>query len=694
MKHKALYINPRRVLSNLFFAMGMLWLCILPALLSAKGHKNPAAPVITIDATTIVGLSSKYGTLNGSTSTSFKVSGTDIVGGILVTAPPGFEVSIVGSAYGNSVVVGSSGTVAPTIVNVRLKLTAPAGDYSGTFVLSSGGTSVNLPVLKSTVSKGGLTIAGGNRIKVYGETWTDTEGGKIFATDGLANGESIGVVSIHYGQGAAATDSAQRYTGTIVAYGAAGGTFDPNNYNIKYLPSDIFVVPAKLTLVADDQTKYSGEANPVLTYHGVGFVNNENLSVISTKPSITTLATITSPAGKYPITLSGFVYAGNYNIILTDGTLTVDSERPPVISTTGTPTTLNTPYGSASASTTFSVSGDKIKDGGIAVTAPAGFEVSTDNVTFSPTLKVGGAGTVNPTQVYLRLRADANVGIHSGNVVLSSGVTSVNVPAAPSEVTIVQLIIIANITKQYGTALSDGPVSTGFTATGLKNGETIGTVTLTYSAGTAATDGLKTYPGSVKSSAATGGTFIAANYNITYQVGDLVVGPAPLTITAENKARFFKDPDPVFTLKYSGFVNNETETVLTSQPIISTTATIASPIGKYPITISGAAAANYTITYVTGELTITSRAVLVANAFTPNGDGVNDTWDIQNITQYPHCTVEVFNRYGQKLFYSTGYPIAWTGMQNGANLPQGTYYYIIKLDSTIKPLTGYLAIIR
>jgi gliding motility-associated-like protein len=682
------------VLSNLFFALGMLWLFALPALLSAKVHKNIAAPVITTDVTTIVGLSSRYGTLNGSISTFFKVSGTDIVGGILITAPPGFEISVVGSAYANSVVVGSSGTVAPTIVNVRLKLTAPAGDYSGNFVLSSGGKSVSLPVLKSTVSKADLTIAGGNRIKVYGETWTDTEGGKVFASDGLANGESIGVVSIHYGQGAAATDSAQRYTGSIIAYGAAGGTFDPSNYNIKYLPSDIFVVPAKLTLVADDQTKYSGEANPVLTYHGVGFVNNEDLKVISIKPTIKTSATATSPAGKYGITLSGLAYAGNYNITFTDGTLTIDSERPPAISTAGTPTTLNTAYGSASASTTFSVSGDRIKDGGILVTAPAGFEVSTDNVTFSPTLKVGGAGTVNSTNVYLRLKADANVGTHSGNVVLSSGVASVNVPVTPSEVTIVELTIIANITKPYGTALTDGPVATGFTATGLKNGETIGAVTLTYSAGTAATDGLKTYPGSVTSSAATGGTFTVANYNITYQFGDLVVGPAPLTITAENKTRFFKDPDPVFTLKYSGFVNNETETVLTSQPIISTTATIASPIGKYPITISGAVAANYTISYVPGELTITSKAVLVANAFTPNGDGVNDTWDIQNITQYPHCTVEVFNRYGQKLFYSTGYPIAWTGTKNGANLPEGTYYYIIKLDTGIKPLTGYLAIIR
>jgi gliding motility-associated-like protein len=666
----------------------------MPASLLAKEHLNIAAPVITTDATTISGLSAKYGTLNGSISTSFKVSGTDIVGGILITAPTGFEMSA-GSAYSNTLVVGGSGTVIPTTVYVRLAMTANAGDYSGNFVLSSGATILNLPVLKSTISKAPLNIGGGNRIKVYGQVWTDTEGGTDFVTDGLVNGDKVGTVSLHYGQGSAATDSAQRYYRTITPYGASGGTFNPNNYEVTYAGGDIFVVPAKLTLVADDQTKYFGEANPVLTYHGVGFVNDEDLKVITIKPAITTTATTTSPVGKYPISLSGLAYAGNYNIIFTQGTLTIDSERPPAITVAGTLPKLNTFYGSPSTSASFSVSGSRIYDGGINVTAPAGFELSTDNVTFSPTLKVGSSGTVSSTQVYLRLKANANVGTYSGDVVLNTGPTTVTLATTPSEVTIMSLVIIANtITKPYGTTLTDGPVSTGFTAQGLKNGETIGSVSLAFTAGTAATDGLQTYPGSVTPSAATGGTFTASNYTITYQVGDLVVGPAPLTITADNKIRFFKDDNPVFTFKYSGFVNNETEAVLTSQPVISTTATSTSPIGKYHITITGAAAANYKIIYVPGVLTVESRQVFVANAFTPNGDGINDTWDIQNITQYPNCTVEVFNRYGQKMFYSIGYPQNWAGKSNGAELPVGTYYYIIKLTPSIKPLTGYLAIIR
>ncbi|NNU33058.1 T9SS type B sorting domain-containing protein [Mucilaginibacter sp. S1162] len=67
---------------------------------------------------------------------------------------------------------------------------------------------------------------------------------------------------------------------------------------------------------------------------------------------------------------------------------------------------------------------------------------------------------------------------------------------------------------------------------------------------------------------------------------------------------------------------------------------------------------------------------------------------MSKIGQYSHCTVEVLNRYGEKVFYSIGYPVAWDGKRGGANLPTGTYYYIIKLNSSMKPLTGYLAIIR
>ena len=86
--------------------------------------------------------------------------------------------------------------------------------------------------------------------------------------------------------------------------------------------------------------------------------------------------------------------------------------------------------------------------------------------------------------------------------------------------------------------------------------------------------------------------------------------------------------------------------------------------------------------------------VFIPNTFTPNGDGINDTWDIKYLERYPNSTVAVFNRWGQKLFSSAGYPAPWDGKYNGAVLPAGTYYYIIALENGADIISGWVAIIR
>jgi gliding motility-associated-like protein len=82
------------------------------------------------------------------------------------------------------------------------------------------------------------------------------------------------------------------------------------------------------------------------------------------------------------------------------------------------------------------------------------------------------------------------------------------------------------------------------------------------------------------------------------------------------------------------------------------------------------------------------------NTFTPNGDGINDTWDINGLGAFPQCTVFVYSRWGQLVFKSTGYPTPWDGRENGKDLPIGTYYYIINLKNNTPPISGYVTIIR
>ncbi len=88
------------------------------------------------------------------------------------------------------------------------------------------------------------------------------------------------------------------------------------------------------------------------------------------------------------------------------------------------------------------------------------------------------------------------------------------------------------------------------------------------------------------------------------------------------------------------------------------------------------------------------KLVTVPNVFSPNGDGIHDIWKIPNLSDYPGSTVEVFNRYGQQVFYSLGYTTPWNGTLNGKSLPDGTYYYIIQLKNGFKPLSGSVTILR
>ncbi len=85
---------------------------------------------------------------------------------------------------------------------------------------------------------------------------------------------------------------------------------------------------------------------------------------------------------------------------------------------------------------------------------------------------------------------------------------------------------------------------------------------------------------------------------------------------------------------------------------------------------------------------------LVPNVFSPNGDGINDTWLIKYLDSYPDCAVQIYSRSGQQLFYSRGYTVPWDGKYQGQPLPIATYYYIIKSELGKKLLSGSVTIIR
>jgi gliding motility-associated-like protein len=88
-------------------------------------------------------------------------------------------------------------------------------------------------------------------------------------------------------------------------------------------------------------------------------------------------------------------------------------------------------------------------------------------------------------------------------------------------------------------------------------------------------------------------------------------------------------------------------------------------------------------------------SLLLPNAFSPNGDGINDLWELPALKNYPDCVLEIFDRDGRKLFSSPGYKQPWDGQYAGKPVPIGTYYYLIKLNNGSQaPAGGSVTVIR
>ncbi|MCU0434908.1 MAG: gliding motility-associated C-terminal domain-containing protein [Bacteroidia bacterium] len=125
---------------------------------------------------------------------------------------------------------------------------------------------------------------------------------------------------------------------------------------------------------------------------------------------------------------------------------------------------------------------------------------------------------------------------------------------------------------------------------------------------------------------------------------------------------------------------------------------IASPLATVPFTIT------YTLTVTdlngcsdTDAVTITLLSdfnLVVANLMTPNGDGFNDVWNVIGIDQYPGNRVTIYNRNGMLVYETENYNNTWGGTFNGAELPDGTYYYVITFPDSDREVKGAITILH
>ncbi|MES2377279.1 MAG: gliding motility-associated C-terminal domain-containing protein [Bacteroidota bacterium] len=86
--------------------------------------------------------------------------------------------------------------------------------------------------------------------------------------------------------------------------------------------------------------------------------------------------------------------------------------------------------------------------------------------------------------------------------------------------------------------------------------------------------------------------------------------------------------------------------------------------------------------------------LVVPNTFTPNNDGLNDTWNIAALNTYTNSLLQIYNRNGTLIFNSIGYGKQWDGSYNGKMVPFGTYYYTIDLKNGTPIMSGWVAIVK
>ena len=368
------------------------------------------------------------------------------------------------------------------------------------------------------------------------------------------------------------------YNGSTTAPTAAGsytvvGTVSDDNY----------IGSATATLTIAKATQTVSFAAPAITtvYGNADFGPGASAStggVVTYTSSDPAVATITSAelvhivaAGTATITAT---QAGDANYLPASATQTLTVNKATL---TVTASNASRAFGASDPAFSATYSGFV---NGESTSAISGAPVLTSTAT-----STGSTGSYTITPSVGTLSA-ANYSFTFASGTLAVGIASQNIvfnPLAP------QVYGSANFTLTATGGLSGNPIV--FTSSNTAVATVSGTTATIVGAGTATITATQ-----------------AGNSNYAQATAQqiLTINPAPLMVTADNAQRYYGEPDPVFSVTYTGFVNSETAAVLTGTPVITTAATTASTTGSYPITpaIGTLAAANYSFIFAPATLAV------------------------------------------------------------------------------------------
>jgi uncharacterized repeat protein (TIGR01451 family) len=493
-----------------------------------------------------------YGGLAVLSATLQKVSNGGLISGRTVA----FKLN------GASVGTATTNSVGQAILTVSVA-GIPLGTYPGAISASFAGDgffTASTGTGSLTVNRAVLTVVAIDVAKIY----LDPNPVFTYSISGFLNGDTAAVVSGTTTCNTTIPTGASTLPGQYAIH-CPVGSLTAANYTFATFDGTLFVNKPPLTVVVADATRLYGDPNPLFTGTITGLRGTDVITATYSSP-----ATPGSPIGTYPIVPTFIDPAGvlnNYNLILTNGTLTI---TPAPLSVTADST--SRVYGDPNPLFTGTITG--IKNGDAITTTYSSIATAASPVGTYPIV----AALLDPTAKL----ANYAVTITNGTLTITP---------APLTVT------AANATRLYG---SPNPVFTG-TIAGIKNADAI---TATYSSPATVTSDVGAYP---IIPALVDPTLKLGNYTVTSVNGVLTINPTPLTVTVNNATRQYGNANPAFTSTLVGLKNGDVLTVTYS------TATITSPVGTYPIVpaVSGAKAIDYAITFTNGTLTITKAPLSV-----------------------------------------------------------------------------------
>ena len=322
----------------------------------------------------------------------------------------------------------------------------------------------------------------------------------------------------------------------------------------------VTVVKIPLTAHVANTTKVYGDANPEFNITYSGFRDGDSEVGFSVPASISTIVDNSSKVGKYDIVASGAV-SDKYEISYIPGTLTVT--KAPL---------------SISAGNYTKKQGDAMP---VFKASYAGFKNGEDE------------SVLTKQPVFSCEPNEASAPAEYAVTISGAEAENYDISYEQGRLTVVEADAVVVRAKSYSRQYGDENPVFEFETEGVALDGTPEIVCSAVANSPVGSYTIEVKQGSIK------------NYNVHFESGSLVITKAPLSISAGNYTKKQGDAMPVFKASYVGFKNGEDESVLTKQPVFSCEANEASAPAEYSVTISGADAENYEISYEQGVLTVT-----------------------------------------------------------------------------------------